>query len=214
MSNKQSLIQKLKDLLSQGDSKKPSKYHYFLIVLVLGVAFMLISNLFYPEEGANSVLPTTATTEAEKETEVFKSTAADGEKGSISDYEAEYEKQLKEALEAILGVDDVTVVVNVDATSLKVLEKNRVSQTQGTEETDREGGKRKVDDTSTDEQVVVIREGEKETPIILQVKKPEVRGVLVVAKGADNIHIKKTIVESVTRVLGVASHRVQVAPKK
>jgi stage III sporulation protein AG len=37
---------------------------------------------------------------------------------------------------------------------------------------------------------------------------------LVVAKGADNLQIKKWIVEAVTRVLNVPSYRVAVLPKK
>ena len=36
--------------------------------------------------------------------------------------------QLKEALDAIVGVSDVTVVVNVDSTEKKVLEKNPKSK--------------------------------------------------------------------------------------
>ncbi|MGM0874167.1 MAG: stage III sporulation protein AG [Bacillota bacterium] len=212
MSNKEGFIQKLKSLLGQSNSKKPSKYQYFILVFVLGVAFMLVSNLFTNDELANNdVLPVTST--AEESTEVFKQTKGESS-GSISDYEAEYENQLKEVLETISGVGDVSVVVNVDSTAQKVVEKNSVTGSQLTEETDREGGKRKVEDHSTDEQVVIIQEGEKETPIIVQTKKPEIRGVLIVAQGADNIHIKKTIIDSVTRVLGVPSHRVAVASKK
>lgn len=212
MSNKESFIQKLKSLLSQSDSKKPSKYQYFILVFVLGVAFMLISNLFTSEEQANNVFPVSSTT-SEESTEVFKQTKG-GSNGSISDYEAEYENQLKEVLETISGVGNVSVVVNVESTGQKVVEKNTVTGSQVTKETDREGGKREVEDQSTDQQVVIIQEGEKETPIVIQTKKPEIRGVLIVAQGADNIHIKKTIIESVTRVLGVPSHRVAVASKK
>ena len=92
------------------------------------------------------------------------------------------------------------MVVNVDATEKKVLEKNRKRQSQVTDETDREGGKRKVEDQSTDEQLVIIQNGEKEVPIVIETKKPAIRGVLVVAKGADNIQVKKWIIEAVTRV--------------
>ena len=50
--------------------------------------------------------------------------------------------------------------------------------------------------------------------LFLQTKKPEIRGVLVVAKGAENIQVKKWIIEAVTRALDVPSHRVAVMPKK
>jgi stage III sporulation protein AG len=38
--------------------------------------------------------------------------------------------------------------------------------------------------------------------------------VLVVAKGADNIEVKKSIIEAVTRALDIPSHRVAVLAKK
>ncbi|QGQ47176.1 stage III sporulation protein AG [Metabacillus sediminilitoris] len=213
MNNKEGFFHKLKSLLGQSDSKKPSKYQYFILVFVLGVAFMLVSNLFSSKDNqTNDIVPTSSSSSNES-TEVFKQEK--GEKtGSISDYEAEYENQLKEVLETISGVGNVSVVVNVDSTETKVVEKNTVTGSQVTKETDREGGKREVEDQSTDEQVVIIQEGEKEVPIVVQTRKPEIRGVLIVAQGADNIHIKKTIIESVTRVLGVPSHRVAVASKK
>ena len=83
-----------------------------------------------------------------------------------------------------------------------------------TDEIDREGGKRTVEDTSKDEQIVIVRNGDKEVPIVQETKKPQVRGVLVVAQGADNISVKKMIVEAVTRVLDIETHKVAVMPKK
>ncbi|WP_273126317.1 stage III sporulation protein AG [Bacillus weihaiensis] len=214
MNNNENLVEKLRALFGKSESKKPSKYHYFLLVFILGIAFMLVSNLFSTQgEQVQGVLPASTAAEESESTEVFKTNKQEN-KGSISDYEAEYENQLKEVLETISGVGDVSVVVNVDSTAEKVIEKNTVTQSQTTKETDREGGTRVVEDQSTDEQVVIIQDGEKQTPIIIQTKKPEIRGVLVVAGGADNIHIKKTIIDSVTRVLGVPSHRVMVASKK
>ncbi len=65
----------------------------------------------------------------------------------------------------------------------------------------------------TDEQLVIIRNGDKEVPIVIETKKPEIRGVVVVAQGAENIEVKKWIIEAVTRALGVPSHRVAVMPK-
>lgn len=205
----------LKSLLSDGSSeKKPGKYQYLLIVLLFGAAIMLFSNMFLKENVSNTDVPV-FNNESEKSEEV----PAFGQKNTrqnemITDYENKYETQLKEALESILGVGEVTVVVNVDATDKKVLEKNTTTQSQSTDETDREGGKRIVEDSSKEEQLVIIRDGEKEVPIVVETKKPEIRGVLVVAKGADNVQVKKWIVESVTRVLSVPSHRVAVMPKK
>ncbi|WP_019154465.1 stage III sporulation protein AG [Robertmurraya massiliosenegalensis] len=201
----------LKKLFSK-EGKLDKKYQYLIIILLFGAAIMVVSNSLIDDE--NSSIPVISNQDGEKEEVETIGTAKAAGSNEISDYEASYEEQLKEALEGIAGVSDVMVVVNVDATEKSVYEKNTVTRSQTTEETDREGGKRTVEDQSKDSQLVIIREGEKEVPIELEKKKPEIRGVLVVAKGADNIQIKKWIVESVTKLLDVPSHRVSVMPRK
>ncbi|PJZ00882.1 stage III sporulation protein AG [Bacillus vallismortis] len=203
-----------------GEKPKLTKYHYFLFVFVLGVSFMLVSQLFSSPEKTENAKPITAVSSQdtgagkEKAAEVFKASKSDKPKDSIDDYEKEYENQLKEILETIIGVDDVSVVVNVDATSLKVYEKNKSNKNTATEETDKQGGTRSVTDQTSEEEIVMIKNGDKETPVVVQTKKPDIRGVLVVAQGVDNVQIKQTMIEAVTRVLDVPSHRVAVAPKK
>ena len=217
MDNEKGPITWLKKLFSQEDAadKKPGKYQYLLLVLLFGAAIMLISNFFFKDDKQNTSLPAFKNSEekTEEEVAVFGQKQQEGN-DLIAAYERSYEAQIKEALDAIIGVEDVTVVVNVDATEKKVLEKNRTNKTQTTDETDREGGKRKVEDQSKEEQLVIIRNGEKEVPIVTEIKKPVIRGVLVVAKGAENIQVKKWIIEAVTKALDVPSHRVAVMPKK
>ncbi|WP_461611401.1 stage III sporulation protein AG [Cytobacillus kochii] len=206
----------LKEWLSKekDGEKKPGKVQYLMIVLLFGAAIMLISNIFFNNDQSDEVSVLNSESEqAEKEQEVFGHSKPQSA-NSIADYEKAYEAQIKEALDTIVGVDDVSVVVNVDSTEKKVLEKNTTNQGQITDETDREGGKRVVEDQSKEEQVVIIREGEKEVPIVIETKKPDIRGVLIVAKGADNIQVKTWIVEAVSRVLDVPAHKVSVLPKK
>lgn len=203
----------LKKLFSK-EGNPDKKYPYLIIVLLLGAVIMIVSNSFLGKDKPKSSLPVMSNAEEEAENiETFGKKSASGNQ-MIAEYEGRYETQLKEALEGIAGVSDVMVVVNVDATEKRVLEKNSVIRSQTTDEKDREGGERKVEDQSHDNQIVIIRDGEKEVPIVLETKKPEIRGVLVVAKGADNIQVKKWIIESVTKLLDVPSHRVSVMPKK
>lgn len=203
----------LKRLFSK-EGKPDKKYPYLIVVLLLGAAFMLVSNTLFDDGSSNSSIPVLSNTdESEEDVETFGRKSAAGNE-MIAEYENHYETQLKEALEGIAGVSDVLVAVNVDATEKRVLDQNSVTRSQVTDETDREGGERKVEDSSQDNQTVIIREGEKEVPIVLETKKPEIRGVLVVAKGAENVQVKKWIIESVTKLLDVPSHRVSVMPKK
>ncbi|MED4017075.1 stage III sporulation protein AG [Sutcliffiella cohnii] len=207
----------LKGLLSSGD-KKSTKFQYMLVVLTIGVGLMLFSNLFFGESNltANPSVPTLGSVENENDNEqpAFSQKNTENTPMTISDYERHYENQLKEAIEAMQGVEEATVVVNVDASELKVLQTNKSTHNQKTEETDRDGGKRDVEDVSKDEQVVITRSGNDEQPIIIETKKPPIRGVLIVAQGAESITIKQMIVEAVTRVLDVPQHKVAVVPKK
>lgn len=197
----------------ENKGKKATPVSYVLLLLLLGVLFMIMSHKWKNETSSTNAVAVLGQAADERTVEAFGQKQETKSK-IIAEYEQRYEEQLKAALEAIEGVDDVTVVVNVDATEIKVLEKNRVTQQQTTDETDREGGKRKIENHSFNEQVVIIRDGENEKPIVVTTKKPDIRGVLVVAKGADNLQVKKWIVEAVTRVLNVPSYRVAVLPKK
>ena len=197
------------------DKKKPSKYQYLIVVLLAGVAIMLVGNVFSNNTSQEGQSAQTFSNNNDSEEDV----PALGQKKSedtlsMNDFERMYETQVKEALDQIVGVSNATVMVNVASTATQVYEKNRVEQKQTTDETDRQGGKRKVEDSSVDEQLVILREGDKEVPLISQTEKPEVTGVLVVARGAENIQVKQWIIEAVTRVLDVPIHRVAVLPKK
>lgn len=207
----------LKRLFSKEESpdKKTSKYRYLLIVLLFGAMIMLMGNIFLKDKNPALSVPVASeqNNETKSEIEAFAGKKSAGNE-VIANYEDHYETQLKEALEGIAGVSDVLVVVNVDATEKKVLEKNTMTKSQKTSEVDREGGERTVEDVSKDTQIVIVRDGEKEIPLVLETKKPTIRGVLVVAKGADNIQVKKWIIESVTKLLDVPVHRVSVMPRK
>ncbi|WP_062355974.1 stage III sporulation protein AG [Bacillus kwashiorkori] len=206
-------IKKWLNQTNNSQNDKLNKKHYLLLVLVIGIAFMLFSS-FINNDQDDKQLPVTSNESAEdRDVEVF-GKSKDTDFNTMAEYERYYENSIKEALESIVGVEDVTVVVNVDSTEKKVYEKNKIQKNQTTDETDANGGKRKVEDRTTEEQMVIIREAEKEIPLVSETKKPNIRGVLVVAKGAENIAVKKMIIEAVMRVLDVPSHRVSVLAKK
>jgi len=210
-------IQSIKRLIFQSDEnppdKKTKKYRYMLVIFAAGITFMLLSNLFSGVTSTQPSVPAFSESKNEEDAAAF-GQKKEIESLAISEYETQYENELKEALDSIVGVSDVTVVVNVDATETKVLEKNTVTQSQSTEEEDPNGGKRSVEDLSRDEQVVIIRNDNSETPVVTKIEKPVIRSVLIVAKGVDNMKIKQMVVEAVTKGLDVPNHKVAVLPKK
>jgi stage III sporulation protein AG len=206
----------LKKLLKNDEKpdKKMGKYQYMILVLCIGAAFMLVSNIVFKSNTSTMDTPVTKTVKQDSGNVAAFGFNKSGDNPEITNYEKKYETELTKALEEMLGVNDVTVLVSIDSTDQKVLEKNKSTKTQTTEETDKQGGQRKVQESSTDEQLVITRNGDQEGPIVIETKKPEIRGVWIVAKGAENIEVKKWIVEAVTRVLGVPSYKVAVTPKK
>ncbi|WP_078597075.1 stage III sporulation protein AG [Evansella clarkii] len=201
--------------LSDKSRGKKLNIKYLFILMGAGVLFMLIGSFLQDdqEKEHEPVMERTASEEKAAE-EVFKSDSKPKEITTMSDYESFYESQLERALEEVVGVSDVTVVVNLAETERTVYKTNENTKEQYTEETDREGGKREVKDKTRDEQVVIIRNGDREEPLIVKTEKPDIKGVLIVASGVDNIQVKTWVVEAVSRVLDVPSHRVSVLPKK
>ncbi|KAB7709220.1 stage III sporulation protein AG [Bacillus aerolatus] len=172
------------------------------IAAILGIGFMLLSELKDKGE-IDAVLPHDSSETANEQKET-----------SPEDFETAYEKELTAALEQIAGVSNVTVVVTIEASERKVLEKNTAEKSQQTKEQDKKGGQRTITDQTRNVDLVMIKKDSGEEPVILEVKKPDIRGVLIVAEGVENIQVKKWVIESVTRALNVPSHRVAVMPKK
>ncbi|EDZ51125.1 stage III sporulation protein AG [Bacillus thuringiensis] len=205
--------------LLNGDQKESNEKgkkvtpKFLLVLLILGILLMFSSSLFSSKKEEVPVFKEQKTQNQEKDVPTFGQKSNDS-MSNVEKYEKAYEQELKTALEEIAGVKDVTIKVNLDSSEEKILEKNTVKRSQTTGETDKTGGKREVEDESLDEKTVIIRdEGDKETPVVLRTEKPKVRGVLVVAKGVDNIQVKAMVKEAVIRLLDVPAHRVSVSPK-
>ena len=196
-------------LPKQPDKKKRKiSPRYILLLGGIGVLFMLFGQLYQPDSGD---IPTVAPEEDEEAVPTF---ARESEKNSMEDYEMRYENEFRDLLAEIVGVNAVSVNVNLADSERNVYETNVRSGKQTTSETDREGGTRQVEDVQEEESVVIIRNGDKEEALISSTEKPTVAGVLVVAEGVENVQVKAFVIEAVTRLLDVAPHRVSVLPRK
>ncbi|UOR12343.1 stage III sporulation protein AG [Halobacillus amylolyticus] len=191
--------------LSSKDGQKINKPKYFIIVGLIGVLFLIMSNFF--QTSTNEPPPRQET--VQEPTSKKQDTSA----VSIGQLEVEYEKQLAPLLENIKGVSEVELMINLAATKEKVFDKNLIISKQTTQETDTNGGEREIEDYSKEQQLVLVRQGDREVPLLIKTEKPEVRGVFVTAKGVDQMTVKGWVVEAVSRVLDVPSHRVSVLPK-
>lgn len=65
-----------------------------------------------------------------------------------------------------------------------------------------------------DEKVVIYNVGNDEQPLILKTIKPEVRGVIIVVDGAENLQLKAMIIDAVQKFLDIPSYKIALLPKK
>ncbi|WP_339214717.1 stage III sporulation protein AG [Ornithinibacillus sp. FSL M8-0202] len=206
------MINKLQEFLKDklNGSKKTG---YVILIGLVALLVILMGNIFSSssQKDLGQDMPRLEL-ESESQSEEVSSHDS-GTTSDVSVLEANYQKQLKEMLDKIDGVSEVEVMVNLDSTDVKVYEKNLIKGTQQTEENDRNGGTRNIDELTEETQTVIVRQGDQETPVLVQTKKPKVRGVLVVAKGVESATIKQWVVEAISRVLDVPTHKVSVNPK-
>ncbi|PEJ56998.1 stage III sporulation protein AG [Bacillus sp. AFS002410] len=210
------------DKTSSEKGQSPFKFSrkYVLALLGLGICWMLASGLFSnANQKTNSMISPMSTETSgkpknENAVETLGSGGGNSSSSKIEEFERKYEQQLTDTLNNMAGVSNVKVEVNLEGSEKKVYQTNKTNRTQETDETDKQGGKRNIDDQSQEEQVVIIDNGDKQEPVIVETEMPRIRGVLVIAKGADNLEVKSMIREAVTRLLDVPSYRVSVLPKK
>ena len=106
-----------KNIVSKGENsdKKAGKYQYMILVLCIGAAFMIVSNVLFSDK--TTPIDSQAVNSSQGQTEdveTFSLKKDSNKNKTITGYEESYEKQLTKALEEMLGVNDVTVLVNID----------------------------------------------------------------------------------------------------
>ncbi|MFD2611875.1 stage III sporulation protein AG [Paenibacillus gansuensis] len=136
------------------------------------------------------------------------------DESEFSTYERQYESKIKDILDKIVGVGSVDILVTVDSTEEVVVKSNTKNTQQVTDENDPGGARRHISDVNESSDVVLHESGGNQEPIIVKKIQPQIRGVIIVAKGAENATVKRLIKEAVERGLSVPSHRISVVPRK
>ena len=194
-----------------GGAKKMQTLRWLIILGLIGAAIMLFNSFVHVKKLDNENIGREPPDQA-----VSTSAAASGTGGGseFTSIEQEFEARTKMMLEQIVGVGSVDVMVSVESTEEIVVQRNMKDTQELTEENDASGGKRHVTSYTRDGQIVTYESAGEETPIITKRMKPQVRGVLVVAKGAENQVVKSLIVDAVQKGLNVPGYKISVVPRK
>ena len=116
------------------------------------------------------------------------------------------EKKLEDILTKISGVGKVQVLVTYSESSSVVAMRNETRSTSKTEENDSAGGTRKVELIDENKEIV----DSDNNPITEKITMPKLEGAIILAEGGDNATIKANIVQAVSAVTGLATHKIQV----
>lgn len=132
--------------------------------------------------------------------------------------EKDYKQLLQRELEAILssieGSGKVTVMLTLEEEGEIVYAINEEVSSRSSREEDSQGGVRTQLDSDSSGQLVIIQTGGQQEAVVIKVIKPRVRGVLVVATGANNPLIKEKLIHAVQGALAVPAYRITVEKGK
>lgn len=192
-----------------GGEKRVKVIQGLIILGAIGIFLMLINSFFsFKDIDTVDQQPSAVSTTEE----VFRN--GDTATSSFASVESPLEERLKEILEKMVGVGKVDVMVTVESTEEKVVERNMNTSESTTEENDRNGGTRNITSVTSDGKVVLYQANNGEQPLITKIINPRIRGVLIVAEGAEDAAVRKLIIQAVEKGMNVVPTRISVVPSK
>ena len=131
---------------------------------------------------------------------------------SPEEYTAYLEGKLKKMLESVRGLGEVEVMITLESSEERIVEKDMTAERSQTEEQDSAGGTRTVSSSNTGYQTV-YQDGSQGSPFVVKTITPKVEGVLVVAEGAGKGNMTSEITQIAQALFGVEAHKVKVLEK-
>lgn len=180
--------------------RKFPKKDSLIILLLCGVLLLVIA------------IPVSEGGEDEEERTVEKSMDLVSAGMEEEDYANYLEGRLEDTLSRVSGVGKVKVMVTLESTSEKVIEKDQQTESENVTEEDSQGGIRSTVRNSSDI-TTVYNEGDQntgQTPYITKELSPKVEGVVVIAEGGNEGVVVQNITEAVQALFGVDTHKIKV----
>nr|MBP3599031.1 stage III sporulation protein AG [Eubacterium sp.] len=155
------------------------------IMILCGVLLLVISYL----EPSSSVVE-----EKGQVKNVKKTTGSD----SLQDYRKTMEDEVGQVLSQVEGVGKVDVMLTLKASKEKVTLKDT-----------------KVDTGKSEEESVLVEDEDHNTsPYVIQEREPEIEGIVVVCSGGDIPRIQREIIDAISALFSVESHKIKVMKSK
>lgn len=197
------LIQKINDQIqTKGNKKTLESLIVLVIILIVTIIFI---NYIWNGDNKNSK-------KGEINEFAINNTKYNVEKVEVSNNSLEFE--LESIIKKLDGVEDVNVLITYEESNRIVPVYNEDMQESKTQEEDNQGGIRTINESSSKKEVVYEEENGLRKVVTSKIVKPEIKGAVVVAKGANNANVKNNIKQIVQAATGLATHKIQVFEMK
>jgi stage III sporulation protein AG len=178
----------------EGGEHKNKKKLFLLLILLLGIVLMFAGPFL-----------------AAPQKEMIKEEIMVQPRDNL--FDTDLARALERILEHIDGISDVQVFINYAGSKEGVYARSHDESIRNTLEMDREGGTREIEEINRREDQVLLRDGGGgEEALLLKEIMPEIKGVLVVARGAENSYLRLEVVRAIQSVLNLPVHRIAFLP--
>jgi stage III sporulation protein AG len=196
----------LKRILS-GDGDYPPKQQRQRIFLLVGaiVIGLALINLGNSSKSSSDSVQKQAGSEPAQAQQLNSSSAMMQEEEILAG-------RLKNMLSQLSGAGQVDVNVRLETSRRDRYAVNTTSGRKTTEEKDQAGGTRLTNENTENDQLVLVRTGQGENPVVEEEQASRIAGVLVVAQGAKDSEVKARIFRAVQVALGIEPQKILVLP--
>lgn len=177
-----------------------------VVYIALVIAFVLIAISFITTSRKKETTNTSSLNTLESENFTLKE--------EVTNYEEKEQKELQLLLSKMENVGEVDVKIYFKSGEIKVPATEGTIQESITQESDSSGGIRTNNQLTDGSTIVMAGDNGNSEPYILQVNKPEITGVIVIAEGANSSKVKYDIQVAISSLYGISIDKVNVYPMK
>ena len=192
---------------ADGDKDHKRKIENLVVFVILIIVTLIVINQIWneQEEGKQSMQNEEVDDKVLASQEITENMVS-------SSSSTDLENSLETILGNIEGVGKVKVLITYSESSQTVPMFNEDTSISATEETDTNGGSRKISQENTKKEVIYQEVDGEKIPITQSVIMPTIEGAIITAVGAGNATVKSNIIQAVEAATGLATHKIQVFP--
>ena len=132
-----------------------------------------------------------------------------------TDYVGYWENKLEEALRYVDGVGKVRVLITLQNSGQKIVEKDGPEEYSDTAETDAAGGSRTIGESRIEKSTIYTADGQGGSiPYVVMTTAPSVEGVVVIAQMAGQEEIRQNIIEAIQVLFDIDANKIKIVKMK